>query len=106
MSGLLDSVGMFDLAAALPEQVPTAAADPDLTLWRAIVLAAAGRGPDARRLGEELLRTAPDFAEVARRFVPAGLVDAELLAAVLPVADPTGAGAGPAVGTVLHSEGE
>lgn len=72
-----------DAVAALPEQVPTPADDPDLTLWRAVVLASAGRHDEARSAGERLAATSPDFVEVARRFGPAGLVDPELLDMVL-----------------------
>lgn len=58
--------------------------DPDLLLWRAIVLGAAGRTDEARRLGDELVRRAPHMARVARRFGESGLVDPDLLADVLP----------------------
>lgn len=58
--------------------------DPDLMLWRAIVLGTAGRNDEARRLGDELVRRAPHMARVARRFGDAGLVDPDLLADVFP----------------------
>lgn len=79
---VLDGRGAQALAA-LPEQVPHPAEQPDLTLWRAVVLAGAGRTAQARSLGGRLAAVSPEFVEVARRFVPAGLVDAELLDAVL-----------------------
>ncbi|MGJ7441796.1 DUF1028 domain-containing protein [Aquipuribacter sp. MA13-6] len=94
--------------AALPEQVPTPAGEPDLTLWRAVVLAAAGRAEEARDLGVGLAAARPDFVEVARRFVPAGLVDAELLDVVLlDVPPPDGQpGQTPPSATVPSGEGE
>lgn len=116
------TVAAFELAldgssaaalAALPAEEPDPGQDPDLTLWRAVVLAGAGRAEQARHLGEELVRTSPDFADVARRFVPAGLVDGELLAVVLPPgtpADATGHGPTrpqpPGAGRLAGSEGE
>ncbi|HSK54720.1 MAG TPA: DUF1028 domain-containing protein [Jiangellales bacterium] len=70
--------------ARLPGEVAPEDTDPDIALWRAVVLAAAGRTDDAERTGAELVRRAPAFAEVARRFGPAGLVDQELLDVILP----------------------
>ncbi|HEX5946334.1 MAG TPA: DUF1028 domain-containing protein [Acidimicrobiales bacterium] len=60
------------------------AGDADLVLWRAIVLALAGRTGEAARLGDALTRQMPQAAEVARRFGDAGLVDPALLARILP----------------------
>jgi uncharacterized Ntn-hydrolase superfamily protein len=71
-----------EAVARLPEE--DAPEDPDIALWRAVVLAAAGRADEAVRIGAELVRRAPDFADVARRFGPAGLVDQELLDVILP----------------------
>lgn len=93
----LDGRGAAALTA-LPEQVPAPAEQPDLTLWRAVVLAAAGRAADARDLGARLADASPEFVEVARRFVPAGLVDAQLLDVVLGQASTSA--------TVPPSEGE
>ncbi|WP_205745381.1 DUF1028 domain-containing protein [Egicoccus halophilus] len=59
--------------------------EPDLLLWRAIVLALAGREDDARAIFAELAECAPPFVEAARRFGPAGLVpDRHLLERLLP----------------------
>lgn len=58
--------------------------DPDLMLWRAIVLGTAGRKDEARRFGDKLVRQAPHMVRVARRFGDVGLVDPELLADVFP----------------------
>lgn len=58
--------------------------DPDLVLWRAIVLGLAGRESEAARLGDALARRAPEVAAVAVRFGDAGLVDPEVLARILP----------------------
>jgi uncharacterized Ntn-hydrolase superfamily protein len=48
--------------------------DPDLCMWRAVVLALAGREDDAARLVADLQRSAPSFVEALRRFPDAGLV--------------------------------
>ena len=62
--------------------------EPDLLLWRGIVLGLAGREEDARAIFRELAECAPAFVEAARRFGPAGLVpDRTLLARLLPDAD-------------------
>lgn len=58
--------------------------EPDHVLWRAVVAALAGREDAARALLAELADVAPQFVEVGRRFGPAGLVDPELLARILP----------------------
>jgi uncharacterized Ntn-hydrolase superfamily protein len=60
--------------------------EPDLTLWRAVVLAQAGRDDDAAALLHELGEIAPGFVEAARRFGRAGIVDADLLGELLPEA--------------------
>jgi uncharacterized Ntn-hydrolase superfamily protein len=74
-----------DRLPAPPAHAESEDADgPDMLLWRAIVLAAAGRDHDAARLGEELVRREPQAADIARRFGDAGLVDADLVARVLP----------------------
>ena len=88
-----DTVAAFELALdgepgaavdRLPAEVDSAEDGPDLVLWRAIVLASAGRTDDAARLGDELARSAPHVAGVAHRFGDAGLVDPDLLARILP----------------------
>jgi uncharacterized Ntn-hydrolase superfamily protein len=58
--------------------------EPELVLWRAIALGAAGRVDEARSLLADLDRVAPAFVESARRFGPARLVDPDLLERVLP----------------------
>ena len=58
--------------------------DPDLLLWRAVVLGAAGRVDEARALGAELTRRAPAVAAVGGRFGDVALVDPDLLARILP----------------------
>ncbi len=56
----------------------------DMLLWRAIVLAAAGRDRAAADVGAELVRREPDAAGIGRRFADAGLIDADIVAKVLP----------------------
>lgn len=73
-----------EAVAALPEEDADPGRNPDIALWRAIVLAHADRDAEARVLGRGLMQRAPSFVEAARRFVPAGLVDAEVLARILP----------------------
>ncbi|MFA9431611.1 DUF1028 domain-containing protein [Egicoccus sp. AB-alg2] len=69
------------------EEDPTE--EPDLLMWRAIVLGLAGREDDARAIFRELEECAPPFVEAARRFGPAGLVpDRDLLARLLPDGTP------------------
>lgn len=59
--------------------------EPDLLMWRGIVLGLAGREDDARAIFAELAECAPPFVEAARRFGPAGLLpDAALLDRLLP----------------------
>jgi uncharacterized Ntn-hydrolase superfamily protein len=87
-----DTVAAFELALdgdaravdRLPELVDPTAEDVDLLLWRAIVLATAGRVAEARRLGDEIARRAPGTATVARRFGDVALVDPDLLARIVP----------------------
>jgi uncharacterized Ntn-hydrolase superfamily protein len=67
---------------ALRPQDPTT--EPDQLLWRAVVAALAGREDAARAMLRELGDCAPQFLETARRFGPAGLVPADLLARILP----------------------
>jgi uncharacterized Ntn-hydrolase superfamily protein len=75
-------------AAAAAEELPpyedSRELGKDLLLWRAIVLAAAGRLNEARQLGRDLAQRAPEMAKVARRFGEADLVDPALLAEILP----------------------
>ncbi|MFA9443931.1 DUF1028 domain-containing protein [Egicoccus sp. AB-alg6-2] len=59
--------------------------EPDMLMWRAIVLGLAGREDDARAIFRELADCAPPFVEAARRFGPAGLIpDQQLLDRLLP----------------------
>jgi uncharacterized Ntn-hydrolase superfamily protein len=76
-----------DAAAAVEELPPyedVRELDADLLLWRAIVLAAADRMDEARRLGAELAQRSPEMATVARRFGEVNLVGPGLLAQILP----------------------
>ena len=78
-----------EAVARLPEPrdgagADTADDDPDLLLWRAIVLGAARRDDEAAHLGAVLADRSPRLVEVARRFADAGLVEPDLLARVLP----------------------
>lgn len=64
---------------------PGLADEPDLLMWRAVVLALSGRTTDASAILEALSTTAPQFVEAVRRFGPAGLIPSpELLAQILP----------------------
>lgn len=79
-----------DIDAAVDQLPPDAAradVNPDLVLWRAIVLASAGRVDEAQALGAELTRMAPRMAHVAGRFGGVQLVDPAILAAIFPAAD-------------------
>ena len=59
--------------------------EPDLELWRAVVLAWSGRTADAEAIVRDLSRTAPQFVEALRRFEPAGLLPSrDLLQRLLP----------------------
>jgi uncharacterized Ntn-hydrolase superfamily protein len=58
--------------------------DPDLALWRAVVLGKAGRIDDAKELVDRLHDEAPSFVETARRFRSVELVDPDLLDRILP----------------------
>jgi uncharacterized Ntn-hydrolase superfamily protein len=59
--------------------------EPDLLMWRALVIGLAGREDAAREAVAELQATAPAFVETLRRFGPAGLVpDPSLLDRILP----------------------
>lgn len=71
-------------ADRLPAAFDPVADDPDLVLWRAVVLGAVGRLDEARELGAELARRAPTLARVAHRFGDVALVDPDLLARILP----------------------
>ena len=80
-----DGEAAVDRLPASPEGAGDGAGDdPDLVLWRAIVLGLAGRDAEAARLGEALARRAPEVASVAGRFGDAGLVDPAVLARILP----------------------
>lgn len=71
--------------AALPEEQVDAAANPDLTWWRAIVLAKVGKEEAAAALGRALIADAPDYVAAARRFGEAGLMEQALIDRLLPV---------------------
>jgi len=59
--------------------------EPDLLMWRAIVLGLAGREDEARALLAEIAACAPAFVEAARRLGPVDLVpDPSLLDRILP----------------------
>lgn len=70
--------------AALPDEQPDPAANPDLSWWRAVVLANAGQERKAMHLAQELMARAPAFAAAARRFGEAGLMDQALIDRLLP----------------------
>jgi uncharacterized Ntn-hydrolase superfamily protein len=76
-------------AAELLDQNRLALSDdePDLRMWRAVVLGLADRTAEARELLAQLDDTEPAFVETLRRFVPAGLVPAELLDELLPAVE-------------------
>lgn len=76
-------------AAELLDQNRLALSDdePDLRMWRAVVLGLADRTAEARELLAHLDDTEPAFVETLRRFVPAGLVPAELLDELLPAVE-------------------
>ncbi|MEX1178452.1 MAG: DUF1028 domain-containing protein [Nitriliruptor sp.] len=61
--------------------------EPDLQMWRSVVLALAGREDEARELLAHLDATDPAFVETLRRFPAAGLIPPDLLDRVLPAAD-------------------
>jgi uncharacterized Ntn-hydrolase superfamily protein len=61
--------------------------DPDLQMWRAVVLGLAGRTDEARETLASLAATDPTFIEALRRFGPAGLVPPDLLERILPVGE-------------------
>jgi uncharacterized Ntn-hydrolase superfamily protein len=61
----------------------TAAAEPDLALWRAVVLGVAGEERAAREAVDELRACAPAFVEALGRFRAAGLVDDAIIDALL-----------------------
>ena len=75
-----------DALAILEDEATDPESEPDLTLWRAVVLARAERANDAAVLLHELGDVAPAFVEAARRFGRAGLVDPDLLSELLPEA--------------------
>ncbi|MCF7991523.1 MAG: DUF1028 domain-containing protein [Thiohalocapsa sp.] len=70
--------------AALPDEEVDPATDPDLTWWRAIVLANAGEETGAVGLSQALMSAAPGYVEAARRFGAAGLMDQALIDRLLP----------------------
>ncbi len=70
--------------AALPDEVVDPAIDPDISWWRAVVLASAGEEDEATRIAERLLVDAPRFVAAARRFGEAGLMDQALIDRLLP----------------------
>lgn len=71
--------------AALPDEQVDPAVDPDLTWWRAIVLANAGEKDQATELARALMAKAPTYAAAARRFGDAGLMEQGLIDRLLPV---------------------
>ncbi|AYY14986.1 DUF1028 domain-containing protein [Actinobacteria bacterium YIM 96077] len=73
--------------AQLPHYTDSTELDPDLVLWRAIILAAAGRMEEARALGADLGNRTPEMVTVARRFGDVGLVDPAVLARIFPDPD-------------------
>lgn len=73
-------------------RLPDPQTEPDHVLWRAVVAGLAGREDAARALLAELAAAAPRFVEVGRRFGSAGLVDADLMARILPAGSGVGAG--------------
>jgi uncharacterized Ntn-hydrolase superfamily protein len=77
--------GDTEHALRILDEAPAPASDeePDLSMWRAIVLAMGGRRADAAEVFRELETIAPRFVETARRFVPAGLIPADVLAEVV-----------------------
>lgn len=75
--GLLGELDAGGAAGAL-------GAEPDLMMWRAIVLARAGRTADAAELVERLSCNAPEFVAALRGFEPAGLIERDLLDSILP----------------------
>jgi uncharacterized Ntn-hydrolase superfamily protein len=78
--------GEPDAAAERIAAVPVGACsdEPDITMWRAIVWALAGRHDEATDSFAELAKVAPQFIGVARGFADAGLVRRDRLEAVLP----------------------
>jgi uncharacterized Ntn-hydrolase superfamily protein len=68
----------------LGDEPADAATEPDLTLWKAVVLAKGDREDEAAALLEQLSSAAPAFLEAARRFGRAGIVDSVLLDRILP----------------------
>ncbi len=73
-----------DALGTLPDEQVDPAADPDLTWWRAIVLANAGLEEEAAQLAHALRAHAPKYAAAARRFGDAGLMDQALIDRLLP----------------------
>jgi hypothetical protein len=73
-----------DALGALPDERVDPAADPDLTWWRAIVLANAGLEDQAAQLARALMLHAPKYAAAACRFADAGLMDQALIDRLLP----------------------
>ncbi len=69
-------------------RLPDPHTEPDHVLWRAVVAGLAGREDAARALLAQLAAVAPQFVEIGRRFGSAGLVDAGLLARILPEGTP------------------
>lgn len=65
-------------------RLPDPHTEPDQVLWRAVVAGLAGREDAARSLLTDLAAVAPQFVEIGRRFGAAGLVDADMIARILP----------------------
>jgi uncharacterized Ntn-hydrolase superfamily protein len=75
-------------AAAILDENRLAISDdePDLMVWRAVVLGLARREDEAREIVAELAEDQPAFVETLRRFGPAGLVPLAVLDRILPPA--------------------
>jgi uncharacterized Ntn-hydrolase superfamily protein len=82
--------GQATEAAELLDQNRLAISDdePDLMVWRSVVLGLAGRTDEAREVLDQLAETDPAFIETLRRFGPAGLVPQALLDELLPAPAP------------------
>lgn len=68
--------GRTDAAEAVLDRVPPPdpSHDPDVALWTAVILWAAGRESEARALLEDIARVAPPFLRAARGLTEVGLV--------------------------------
>lgn len=78
-----DSLHALDVLAEMDRE--GAVDDPDLLMWRAVVLSLAGRYDEASAIVRDLSLTAPQFVEALRRFAPAGLLSEADLQRIVPV---------------------